>query len=52
MRKATKIARRKKRMKALAKMHWYSKWSPHYGKAKKMYESTFKQRYPYTKSNY
>jgi hypothetical protein len=52
MRKATKIAKRKKRQKALAKMAWYSKHSIHYWKAKRMYESTLKQRYPYTTSNY
>lgn len=52
MRKATKIARRKKRLKALAKMHWYADWTEEYSRAKKMYESTLKQRFPYTKSNY
>ncbi|MFE8703942.1 hypothetical protein ACFYKX_25550 [Cytobacillus sp. FJAT-54145] len=52
MRKETKIGKRKKRKKALAKMAWYSEYSFHYYKAKKMYDSTFKQYYPYTTSNF
>ncbi|CEG28102.1 hypothetical protein BN1002_02981 [Bacillus sp. B-jedd] len=52
MRKATKLGKRKKRQKALAKMRWYSEYSIHYHKAKKMYESTFKNYWPYTKSNF
>ncbi|WP_160169277.1 hypothetical protein [Cytobacillus firmus] len=53
MRKDTKIARRKKRLKALAKMKWYRNWNyREFYKAKKMYESTLKNRYPYTKSNF
>jgi hypothetical protein len=52
MRKETKKARRKKRQKAMAKMEWYRNWDSRFYKAKRMYESTLKQRHPYTTSNF
>ena len=53
MRKQTKIAKRKKRKKAMLKMKLYKEHnSLRFYKAKRMYESTLKQYYPYTTSNF
>jgi hypothetical protein len=53
VKKQTKLARRKKREKAMLKMEWYKNWDyTRYRKAKLMYEGALKQRHPYTKSNF
>lgn len=54
MRKSTKIARRKKRQKALRKIKQYHNSDEYYKywKAQEMYKATLKSQYPYTTSRY
>lgn len=52
MRKETKLARKKKRQKALKKMQMYSEFSIKHQQARKLYKQATRLPYPSTTSNF